>query len=65
MAFKGLVIGLLLAVLIALFSGLYALSRGGADSADRTRVVRWLTWRIGLSIGLFGLLLISFRLGWI
>jgi hypothetical protein len=65
MALRLLVVGLLIAVFIALFSGLYALSKGGADSPDRTRVVRRLTWRIGLSILLFVLLLISLRLGWI
>jgi hypothetical protein len=50
---------------MVLFTGLYALSRGGADGADRTRVVRLLTWRISLSIGLFLLLLIARFLGWI
>ena len=65
MAFKLVVIGLLAAVLIALFSGLYALMKGGDDGADKKRLVRSLTWRVGLSIGLFLLLLMALRLGWI
>jgi Protein of unknown function (DUF2909) len=65
MAFKLVVVGLLGAVLIALFSGLYTLSKGNVDGADRTRLVRRLSWRIGLSIALFILLLVAFRLGWI
>ena len=59
------VVVLLLAVLIALFSGLYALMKGGDAGADRTRLVRSLSWRIGLSIALFLLLLIALRLGWV
>ena len=65
MAFKLVVVGLLAAVLIALFSGLYALMKGGDAGADKTRLVRSLSWRVGLSVGLFLLLLIALRLGWI
>lgn len=65
MAVKLVVIALLVAVLIALFSGLYTLSRANAEDIDRTRLVRRLTWRIGLSIALFILLLVAFRMGWI
>jgi hypothetical protein len=68
MAFKFIVVGLLLAVVIALFSGLYALMKGGREGqtpAERTRMVRSLTWRIGLSIGLFILLLLALRFGWV
>jgi hypothetical protein len=50
---------------MVLFTGLHALSRGGAEGADRMRVVRLLTWRIGLSILLFLLLPIARYLGWI
>jgi hypothetical protein len=68
MTFKFIVVGLLLAVVIALFSGLYALMKGGSEGqpeAGRTRMVRSLTWRIGLSIALFIILLVALRFGWI
>jgi cytochrome b561 len=68
MTFKFIVVGLLLAVVTALFSGLYALMKGGREGqteAERTRMVRSLTWRIGLSIGLFILLLAALRFGWV
>jgi hypothetical protein len=64
-AFKLLVMVLLVVVLMALFTALYALSKGGADGAQRTRVVRLLTWRIGLSVLLFLMLPIARLLGWI
>ena len=66
MAFKLLVVIFLLAVVIALFSGLYALMKGGRaeqTEADKLRLVRTLTWRIGLSIALFLILLIALRFG--
>jgi len=68
MAFKVVVVVLLLAVVIALFSGLYALMKGGRaeqSAADKSRLVRSLTWRIGLSIALFLLLLIALRFGFV
>jgi TRAP-type C4-dicarboxylate transport system permease large subunit len=67
MTFKFIVVGLLLAVVIALFSGLYALMKGGRegqDEAARARMARSLTWRIGLSIVLFLILLVALRFGW-
>jgi len=36
-----------------------------SDKDDSTRVVKALTWRIGLSIVVFILLLIGFMFGWI
>ena len=68
MAFKLIVVGLLLAVVIALFSGLYALMKGGREGqgeAERTRLARSLSWRIGLSIVLFLFLLVALRFGWV
>ena len=67
MTFKFIVVGLLLAIVIALFSSLYALMKGGREGQDesaRTRMVRALTWRIGLSIVLFLMLLVALRFGW-
>ena len=60
--FKLLVILMLLSVLWALGSGLYFLL---TDRGHGERTVRALTWRIGLSVALFLLLLIGAALGWI
>lgn len=59
---KAIIILLILSVFYALGSGLYYLVR---DQGSSDRVVKALTWRIGLSLILFGLLLIAFALGWI
>lgn len=55
-----LVVLLLLAIVGSLFSGLLFLYR---DRGDSRRMARALTWRIGLSITLFLLLLAGFRFG--
>jgi hypothetical protein len=57
---KVVVILLLLAIIGSLFSGLFFLYR---DRASGLRMARALTWRIGLSITLFLLLLAGFRFG--
>lgn len=57
---KGLVVLLLLVIVGSLFSGLFHLYR---NRGSGERMVRVLTWRIGLSIALFLLLLIGFRFG--
>lgn len=57
---KLLVVVLLLAIVGSLFSGLYFLYR---DPASSRRTVRALTWRIGLAIALFAILLAAFRFG--
>ena len=57
---KGLVVLMLLAIVGSLFSGLFFLYR---DRGDGQRMARALTWRIGLSIALFLLLLAAFRFG--
>ena len=62
MLFKILVLLLLAAVVSSLFSGLFFLLR---DRSNSTRTVRSLTWRIGISLALFVLLLIGAALGWI
>lgn len=59
---KVLVIFLLLAIVGSLFSGLVFLYR---DRGGGERTARVLTWRIGLSIALFVLLMIGFRFGFI
>lgn len=60
--FKLIVVVLLLAVVGSLFSGLFFLYR---DRGAGVRTAQALTLRIGLSILIFALLLIGFRLGWI
>lgn len=49
-------------IFFALASALYFLVRDGGDS---DRIIKALTWRIGLSIFLFILLFVAFALGWI
>jgi hypothetical protein len=59
---KGFIVALLLAVFFSLGSGLYYLIRNQGPS---DQIVKALTWRVGLSLLLFVLLLIAFSLGWI
>lgn len=47
-------------ILAALFSGLFFLVR---DQGRSTRTVKALTWRIGLSVALFLLLLVGYYFG--
>ncbi|MEO8444715.1 MAG: twin transmembrane helix small protein [Gammaproteobacteria bacterium] len=58
--FKGLVILLLAAILVSLFSGLFFLNR---DKSDSRRTLRALTVRISLSVLLFVVLLIGWWTG--
>jgi hypothetical protein len=59
---KVLTILMLLLILGSLFTALLQLSRKrGTDAA----VVKALTLRVGLSVGLFVMLLLSFHFGWI
>lgn len=56
------IIFILCVILYCLFSGLFFLVK---DNGDSKRVVRALTWRIGLSIALFLFLLLAYGFGWI
>ncbi|WP_189533567.1 twin transmembrane helix small protein [Paludibacterium paludis] len=58
---KILVLLLLLGIILILFRGLSAVLRPGGDP---TRAVRSLTVRVGLSIGLFLLLVVGALCGW-
>ncbi|MBS0376203.1 MAG: twin transmembrane helix small protein [Proteobacteria bacterium] len=60
--FRLVVIGTLLAILLSLASALYHLTTGKGDSR---KMLRALTWRIGLSVLLFALLILAARQGWI
>ncbi|MEM8547625.1 MAG: twin transmembrane helix small protein [Pseudomonadota bacterium] len=57
-----IVILLLLGIVVSLGSGLFYLTR---DQEDSGRLVRALTWRIGLSVLLFGFLILAGIMGWI
>jgi len=61
-AFRIVVFVLLAAIVSSLGIGLYHLSSGKGSS---TKMLRALTYRIALSLVLFALLLIAWRLGWI
>jgi len=56
------VVLMLLAIVVALFSGMYFMLK---DGSDKRRTVRALTWRVGLQVGLIGFLVISYFMGWI
>lgn len=60
MAVNVLIIGMLLVIVYTLGSGLYYLLK---DPAGKRRTVKALTWRMGLSVTLFCVLLICFSTG--
>lgn len=57
---KALIILVMLIILGCLASGLFHLVR---DRGQSTRTVKALTWRIGLSLSLFILLMLGFAFG--
>lgn len=59
---KFIIVLFLLSIVFALGSALYFLIK---DQGNSTRIVKALTWRIGLSVALFILLIIMYLLGWI
>jgi hypothetical protein len=61
-AFRIVVFILLAAIVSSLGVGLYHLSSGKGDSR---KMARALSFRIGLSILLFVLLMVAWRMGWI
>jgi formate/nitrite transporter FocA (FNT family) len=60
MLIKLLILAMLAAVLVALGSAVFALL---GPQRERTRMARALTWRIGLSVTLFLLLMVGFATG--
>jgi cytochrome b561 len=56
------IIAVLFAIIFSLGSALVQMSRGTGDSQ---KMLRALTWRIGLSVGLFLILLLAWRMGYI
>ncbi len=59
---KTVIIAFLVAILIALFSGMAYMLK---DRSDRRRTVRALTWRVGLQVALLGFLILAAVMGWI
>jgi hypothetical protein len=59
------VIVMLFAIIGSLGSALFSLSRSHENPDHSRRMVRALTLRVGLSVGLFLLLLAAWRLGYI
>jgi hypothetical protein len=62
MELKYLVILILALILISLGKALFHLSSGKGDSKA---MVKALSWRIGLSVMLFALLILAYYQGWI
>ena len=63
MAFKYLVLVMLVLILISLGRALFYLSSSRED--DGRKMVTALAWRIGLSVALFVLLIVAYYNGWI
>jgi hypothetical protein len=61
--FKYLVILMLMLIIGSLGKALFHLSSSGPS--DSRKMVNALTWRIGLSVGLFVLLMLAHYQGWI
>lgn len=59
---KFAVILMLLAVVAALFTGMFFLIR---DGSDKRRAVRALSWRVGLQVALIAFLALAYFMGWI
>lgn len=60
MLFKFIVIGMLLLIGYSLFSALFHMMKGNKHDP---KMVKSLTWRVGLSIFLFSLLMLGFYTG--
>lgn len=52
----------LLAIVVALFSGMFFLLK---DGSSRRRTVQALTWRVGLQVALILFLVLAYFMGWI
>jgi hypothetical protein len=61
--FKYVIIAMLVLIVGSLGKALFHLSSRKPE--DSSKMVKALTWRIGLSVGLFVLLFLAYYLGWI
>jgi hypothetical protein len=57
-----IIVVVLLAIIGTLGSALFQMTRGGGDSG---KMFRSLAWRVGLSVGVFLLLMLAWRMGYI
>jgi len=57
-----LLLVMLIVIIVSLGRGFYTLIR---DPSGKARTVKALTWRMGLSISLFLILLIGYAFGWV
>ncbi len=60
--FKLFIVVVLIVILFTLGSALFHMAKG---KGDPQRVARALTWRIGLSVALFALIVLAYFMGWI
>lgn len=64
--FRIFVVAVLIGIVFSLGSALFHLTTNRGDSPESSaRMARALTWRVGLSVGLFLLLLFAWSQGWI
>ena len=63
-AFEFIVVALMVAIVASLGQALWAMTTHKGDSAN-TDLVKALSWRIGLSAGLFVFLLAALAAGWV
>ena len=59
---KSILVGLLMQVVISLFSGLYFMYR---DKGKSRRTVIALTIRVALSVTIFAIIIVGYFMGWI
>ncbi|MDX1455382.1 MAG: twin transmembrane helix small protein [Gammaproteobacteria bacterium] len=62
---KLLVVVVFLGILYSLGSAMITLVKKPGPEEDSKKMVKALTWRIGLSIGLFLFIFVAYHLGWI
>ena len=61
---KIIVVALLVAIVVALFSGAYFLLKDRASN-DNRRTLRALRWRVALQVSLILFLVLAYFMGWI
>jgi hypothetical protein len=60
--FKYLIVAILLLIIASLGNALYHLS--STEPGNSSKMFKALAWRIGLSVGLFVLLIVAYYQGW-
>lgn len=65
MTTKIVIIILMIAMVVSLGLGLYHLLKTPDERDNGDKVVKALTWRIGIWVVLFGFILLSIKMGWI